>query len=101
MMESGRVGIIIILISLIVLLIFSLTAQEDQPNLTALFVGEIGLIFGWIIIWRYHPLPESDECFRSLRTYKVYREQKKMKKEQIQGEWIGSWISFQSLPLVP
>ena len=76
-MVSGRVGIFIIFISLIVLLVFFLTAQEDQPDLTALFVGVIGLIFGWIIIWRYQLLPEPVECFRSLRTSKAKRAEKK------------------------
>ena len=85
-MITGRVGVFIIFISLIVLLVFSLTAQADQPNLTALLVGIIGLILGGKIVWGKRSSPEQDERFRSLRTSRAKRaEKKKMKKEQKQG----------------
>jgi predicted membrane channel-forming protein YqfA (hemolysin III family) len=86
MTVTGRVGVFIIFMSLIVLLVYSLTAQADQPNLTALFVGIIGLILGGIIVWRNRSPQEPDERFRSLRTSRAERaEKKKMKKEQKQG----------------
>ena len=77
MTVTGRVGVFIIFISLIVLLVFTLTAQADQPNLKALLVGIIGLILGGIIIWGNRPSPEPDERFRSLRTSRAKRAEKK------------------------
>jgi len=86
MTVKGRVGIFIIFISLIGLLVFSLTAQADQPNLKSFLVGIIGFILGVIIVWGSRPSPEPDERFRSLRTSRAKRaEKKKMKKEQKQG----------------
>jgi hypothetical protein len=83
---KGRVGVFFIFISLIVLLIFSLTFQADQPNFVYLFVSIVGFLFGGLLIWRNRPPAPPDERFRSLRTSREKRAEKKKKKKEEEHE---------------
>jgi hypothetical protein len=85
---KGRVGVFFIFISLIILLVFSLTAQAGQPNYLYLFAGVVVLVLGGVIIWRNRPAPPSEDRFRMLRSSKEKRaEKKKKKEEEKQEEW--------------
>lgn len=84
MMIKGRVGFFFIFMGLIVLLVFSLTAQADQPNFMVLLIGIVGLILGGVIAWRSRPPPPQDERFRSLRSSREKRAEKKKKEKE---EW--------------